>query len=218
MTDTIKTDEDLKDAQERLYQELKKKVDAITLQAGEELWIGDLQIKDIDTQKEEIIKHFTTAVSHENMSQQALIAALNDQAEEAKTTKVTVNEGTKYEEKLKNYYSGDENLKHNPKAPPTHWNGKPKKLEQRDDITHLDLASGAKMDKLPDKNGNVTKTDCVLLAKGLKLEWNYDAEKRWQINLEKPEQHRSAWRTASLRTPRTARALTTSMTGRGTTL
>lgn len=175
VTDTIKTDQDLKDAQERLYQELKKKVDAITLQPGEELWIGDLQIKDIDSQKEEIIKHFTTAVSHENMSQQALIAALNAQADEAKTTKVTVNEGTKYQEELKNSYSGDENLKHNPKDPPTHWNGKPKKLEQRDDITHLDLASGAKMNKLPDQNGNVTTTDCVLLAKGQKLEWNYDA-------------------------------------------
>lgn len=175
VTDTTKTDQDLKDAQERLYQELKKKVDAITLQPGEELWIGDLQIKDIDSQKEEIIKHFTTAVSHENMSQQALIAALNAQADEAKTTKVTVNEGTKYQEELKNYYSGDENLKHNPKDPPTHWNGKPKKLEQRDDITHLDLASGAKMNKLPDQNGNVTTTDCVLLAKGQKLEWNYDA-------------------------------------------
>lgn len=175
VTDTIKTDQDLKDAQERLYQELKKKVESIKLQEGEELWIGDLQIKDIDSQKEEIIKHFTTAVSHENMSQQALIAALNAQADEAKTTKVTVNEGTKYQEELKNYYSGDENLKHNPKDPPTHWNGKPKKLEQRDDITHLDLASGAKMNKLPDQNGNVTTTDCVLLAKGQKLEWNYDA-------------------------------------------
>lgn len=191
VTDTIKTDQDLKDAQERLYQELKKKVDAITLQPGEELWIGDLQIKDIDSQKEEIIKHFTTAVSHENMSQQALIAALNAQADEAKTTKVTVNEGTKYQEELKNYYSGDENLKHNPKDPPTHWNGKPKKLEQRDDITHLDLASGAKMDKLADKNGKVTKTDCVLLSKGLKLEWNYSAENLLadQSTLQKPDQN-----------------------------
>lgn len=177
VTDTIKTDQDLKDAQERLYQELKKKVDAITLQPGEELWIGDLQIKDIDSQKEEIIKHFTTAVSHENMSQQALIAALNAQADEAKTTKVTVNEGTKYQEELKNYYSGDENLKHKPKDPPKHWNGQPKELEKGDGITHLDLASGAKMDKLPDKDGNVIQTDCVLLAKGQKLEWNYDAGK-----------------------------------------
>lgn len=178
VTDTIKTDQDLKDAQERLYQELKKKVEAIkpTLEEGEELWIGDLKIIDIENQKEDIIEHFTTAVSHENMSQQALIAALNAQAEEAKTTKVTVNKGTDYEETLDNYYSG-ESLTHNPKEPPTYWNGKPKDLEQRDDITHLDLASGAKMDKLPDKNGNVTQTDCVLLAKNQKLEWNYDADK-----------------------------------------
>lgn len=175
VTDTIKTDADLKAAQDRLYEALKEKVKSIKLQEGEELWIGDLQIKDIDSQKEEIIKHFTTAVSHENMSQQALIAALNAQAEEAKTTKVTVNKGTDYEETLDNYYSG-ESLKHNPKEPPTYWDGTPIKLEQRDDIRHLDLASGAKMDKLPDKDGNVTQTDCVLLAKGQKLEWNYDAK------------------------------------------
>ena len=176
VTDTIKDGDKaaLEAAQERLYQELKKKVESIHLNEGEELWIGDVQIKDIDSQKTEIIKKFTTAVSHENMSQQALIAALNAQADEAKNQTVVVNKGTKYEEKLDNYYSG-ESLKHNPKDPPTHWNGKPKKLEQRDDITHLDLASGAKMDKLPDKDGNVTQTDCVLLAKGQKLEWNYDA-------------------------------------------
>lgn len=174
VTETIKTDADLKEAQEKLYQELKKKVESIQLKDGEELWIGDLKITDIGTQKEEIIKHFTTAVSHENMSKEALIKALNAQADEAKTTKVTVNKGTDYEETLDNYYSG-ESLKHNPKDPPTHWNGKPKKLEERDDITHLDLASGAKMNKLPDKDGNVTQTDCVLLAKNQKLEWNYDA-------------------------------------------
>lgn len=176
VTETIKTDADLKEAQEKLYQELKKKVESIQLKDGEELWIGDLKITDIGTQKEEIIKHFTTAVSHENMSKEALIKALNAQADEAKTTKVTVNQGTKYEETLNNYYSG-ESLTHNPKEPPTYWNGKPKDLEQRDDITHLDLASGAKMDKLPDKNGNVTQTDCVLLTKNQKLEWNYDADK-----------------------------------------
>ena len=174
VTDIIKDDKDL----EKAYDELWKQIQEIQskLQPGEELWIGDLQIKDIDSQKEEIIKHFTTAVSHENMSQQALIAALNAQADEAKTTKVTVNEGTKYQEELKNYYSGDENLKHKPKDPPKHWNGQPKELEKGDGITHLDLASGAKMDKLPDANGNVTQTDCVLLAKGQKLEWNYDAK------------------------------------------
>ena len=33
--------------------------------------------------------------------------------------------------------------------------------EQRDDIGHLDLASGSKLDLLPDKDGNVDQTDCV---------------------------------------------------------
>lgn len=175
VTETIKDDDKaaLAAAKERLYQELKKKVDAIkpTLKEGETLYIGDLEIKDIDSQKEEIIEKFTTAVSHENMSQQALIAALNAQADKAKTTKVTVNQGTKYEETLDNYYSGKkENFEHHPANSPWY-----RDLEERDDIRHLDLASGAKMDKLPDKDGKVTQTDCVLLAKGQKLEWNYNA-------------------------------------------
>lgn len=173
VTDTITTDAELEAAKERLYQELKKKVAAIkpTLKDGEKLYIGDLEIKDIETQKKDIIEYFTTAVSHENMSQQALIAALNAQADEAKTTEVTVNKGTKYEEKLPNYYSGEkENFEHHPANPPTY-----RDLAERDDIRHLDLASGAKMNKLPDKDGNVTQTDCVLLAKGQKLEWNYNA-------------------------------------------
>ena len=171
VTDTITTDAELEAAQDRLYEALKEKVKSIKLQEGEELWIGDLKITDIDKQKTEIIKHFTTAVSHENMSQQALIAALNAQADEAKTTEVTVNKGTKYEEKLPNYYSGEkENFEHHPANPPTY-----RDLAERDDIRHLDLASGAKMNKLPDANGNVTQTDCVLLAKGQKLEWNYNA-------------------------------------------
>lgn len=173
VTETIKDGDKaaLEAAQDRLYEALKEKVKSIKLQEGEELWIGDVQIKDIDKQRTEIIAKFTTAVSHENMSQQALIAALNAQADEAKNQTVVVNKGTKYEETLKNYYSGDENLKHNPKKPPlilTPGKG--------DNITHLDLASGAKMDKLPE-NGKVTTTDCVLLAKGQKLEWNYDADK-----------------------------------------
>lgn len=176
VTETIKDGDKaaLEAAQDRLYQELKKKVDAIkpTLQPGETLWIGDVEIKDIDKQRTEIIEKFTTAVSHENMSQKALIAALNAQADEAKTEKVTVNKGTDYQEKLPNYYSGEKkNFEHNPANPPKHQD-----LEERDDIRHLDLASGAKMDKLADKNGNVTKTDCVLLSKDLKLEWNYSAE------------------------------------------
>lgn len=175
VTETIKDGDKaaLEAAQDRLYEALKEKVKSIKLQEGEELWIGDLQITDIDKQKTEIIKHFTTAVSHENMSQQALIAALNAQADEAKNQTVVVNKGTKYEEKLDNYYSGKkENFEHTPAKPPKY-----RDLAERDDIRHLDLASGAKMDKLPDKNGNVVQTDCVLLAKNQKLEWNYDADK-----------------------------------------
>lgn len=157
----------------------KKLLDAIekkrkSLKDDEELWIGDLKITK-DTKTEDIIAKFTTAVSHTDMSPEALIKALNDQARIAKTQTVTVNEGTKYEEKLKNYYSGDENLEHNPKEPPTDWYGNPEPVGKGDHITHLDLASGAKMDKLADKNGKVTQTDCVLLAKNQKLEWNYDA-------------------------------------------
>ena len=144
-----------------------------------------------DTKTEDIIAKFTTAVSHTDMSPEALIKALNDQARIAKTQTVTVNEGTKYEEKLKNYYSGDENLEHNPKEPPTDWYGNPEPVGKGDHITHLDLASGAKMDKLADKNGKVTKTDCVLLSKGLKLEWNYSAENLLadQSTLQKPDQN-----------------------------
>lgn len=171
----------------------KKLLDAIekkrkSLKDDEELWIGDLKITK-DTKTEDIIAKFTTAVSHTDMSPEALIKALNDQARIAKTQTVTVNEGTKYEEKLKNYYSGDENLEHNPKEPPTDWYGNPEPVGKGDHITHLDLASGAKMDKLADKNGKVTKTDCVLLSKGLKLEWNYSAENLLadQSTLQKPD-------------------------------
>ena len=47
--------------------------------------------------------------------------------------------------------------------------------EPRTDIGHLDLASGSKLDLLPDKDGKVDQTDCVLVSKDLKLEWNYNA-------------------------------------------
>ena len=205
VTDTIKTDQDLKDAQERLYQELKKKVDAITLQPGEELWIGDLQITDIGKQKEEIIKHFTTAVSHENMSKDELIKALQEQERIAKNSTYVANAGSKYEETKKNYYSGEKTgeFKYFSKAPDgskieVYWksqwwggyyyytdaNGQEVPVhintvhseEQRDDIKHLDLASDSKLNLLPDEDGKVDQTDCVLVSKDLKLEWNYNAE------------------------------------------
>ena len=205
VTDTIKTDQDLKDAQERLYQELKKKVESIQLQEGEELWIGDLQITDIGKQKEEIIKHFTTAVSHENMSKDELIKALQEQERIAKNSTYVANAGSKYEETKKNYYSGEKTgeFKYFSKAPDgskieVYWksqwwggyyyytdaNGQEVPVhintvhseEQRDDIKHLDLASDSKLNLLPDEDGKVDQTDCVLVSKDLKLEWNYNAE------------------------------------------
>lgn len=205
VTETIKTDQDLKDAQERLYQELKKKVESITLKEGETLYIGDLEIKDIGKQKDEIIKKFTTAVSHENMSKDELIKALQEQERIAKNSTYVANAGSKYEETKKNYYSGEKTgeFKYFSKAPDgskievywksTWWDGyyyytdaKGQEVrvrsntvhyeEQRDDIGHLDLASDSKLDLLPDEDGKVDQTDCVLVSKNLKLEWNYKAE------------------------------------------
>lgn len=204
VTDTIKTDADLKAAQDRLYEALKEKVKSIKLQEGEELWIGDLHITNIETQKEEIIKHFTTAVSHENMSKDELIKALQEQERIAKNSTYVANAGSKYEETKKNYYSGEKTgeFKYFSKAPDgskveVYWkstwlggyyyyrgaNGQEVRVhsntvhyeEQRDDIQHLDLASDSKLDLLPDEDGKVDQTDCVLVSKDLKLEWNYNA-------------------------------------------
>ena len=206
VTDTITTDAELEAAQDRLYEALKEKVKSIKLQEGEELWIGDLQIKDIDSQKTEIIKHFTTAVSHENMSKDELIKALQEQERIAKNSTYVANAGSKYEETKKNYYSGEKTgeFKYFSKAPDgskievywksTWWggyyyytdaNGQEVPVdsntvhyeEQRDDIGHLDLASDSKLDLLPDEDSKVDQTDCVLVSKDLKLEWNYDAGK-----------------------------------------
>lgn len=206
VTETIKDGDKaaLEAAQDRLYQELKKKVESIKLKEGETLYIGDLEIKDIGKQKEEIIKKFTTAVSHENMSKDELIKALQEQERIAKNSTYVANAGSKYEETKKNYYSGEKTgeFKYFSKAPDgskievywksTWWDGyyyytdaKGQEVrvrsntvhseEQRDDIKHLDLASDSKLDLLPDEDGKVDQTDCVLVSKNLKLEWNYDA-------------------------------------------
>ena len=206
VTETIKDGDKaaLEAAQEKLYQELKKKVESIHLKEGETLYIGDLEIKDIGKQKEEIIKKFTTAVSHENMSKDELIKALQEQERIAKSSTYVANKGSDYEETKKNYYSGEktDEFKSFSKAPDgskievywksTWWDGyyyytdaKGQEVrvrsntvhseEQRDDIKHLDLASDSKLDLLPDEDGKVDQTDCVLVSKNLKLEWNYDA-------------------------------------------
>lgn len=201
VTGIIKDDKDL----EKAYDELWKQIQEIQskLQPDEELWIGKTKI-DSTTQKEDIIKYFTKAISPENMSKDELIKALQEQERIAKSSTYVANKGSDYEETKKNYYSGEktDEFKYFSKAPDgskievywkwTRWggyyyytdaNGQEVRVhsntvhseEQRDDIGHLDLASGSKLDLLPDKDGKVDQTDCVLVSKNLKLEWNYDA-------------------------------------------
>ena len=201
VTGIIKDDKDL----EKAYDELWKQIQEIQskLQPGEELWIGNLEVTD-KTEKTDIIKYFTTAISPENMSKDELIKALQEQERIAKSSTYVANKGSDYEETKKNYYSGEKTgeFKYFSKAPDgskievywksTWWggyyyytdaNGQEVRVhsntvhyeEQRDDIGHLDLASGSKLDLLPDKDDKVDQTDCVLVSKNLKLEWNYDA-------------------------------------------
>lgn len=201
VTGIIKDNKDL----EKAYDELWKQIQEIQskLLPGEELWIGNLEVTD-KTEKTDIIKYFTTAISPENMSKDELIKALQEQERIAKSSTYVANKGSDYEETKKNYYSGEktDEFKSFSKAPDgskievywksTWWggyyyytdaNGQEVRVhsntvhyeEQRDDIGHLDLASGSKLDLLPDKDGNVDQTDCVLVSKNLKLEWNYDA-------------------------------------------
>lgn len=201
VTGIIKDDKDL----EKAYDELWKQIQEIQskLQPGEELRIGETKI-DSTTQKEDIIKYFTKAISPENMSKDELIKALQEQERIAKSSTYVANKGSDYEETKKNYYSGEktDEFKYFSKAPDgskievywksTWWGGyyyytdatgqevrvhsnTVHYEEQRDDIGHLDLASGSKLDLLPDKDGKVDQTDCVLVSKDLKLEWNYDA-------------------------------------------
>lgn len=201
VTGIIKDDKDL----EKAYDELWKQIQEIQskLQPGEELRIGETKI-DSTTKKEDIIKYFTKAISPDDMSKDELIKALQEQERIAKSSTYVANKGSDYEETKKNYYSGEktDEFKYFSKAPDdskievywkwTWWggyyyytdaNGQEVRVhsntvhseEQRDDIGHLDLASGSKLDLLPDKDGKVDQTDCVLVSKNLKLEWNYDA-------------------------------------------
>ena len=197
VTDIIKDDKDL----EKAYDELWKQIQEIQskLQPGEELWIGNLEVTD-KTEKTDIIKYFTTAISPENMSKDELIKPLQEQERIAKNSTYVANAGSKYEETKKNYYSGETESKYyyqpwggskievTPAGQPGWYyytNDKGEKeyvpwwdverQDTRNDIGHLDLASGSKLDLLPDKDGKVDQTDCVLVSKDLKLEWNYDA-------------------------------------------
>ena len=136
---------------------------------GEEIWVGDIQVKGNKETKDKVITYLKTSVTHADMTTEQLIKALNDQKELAKKTKVTVNEGTRFEETLDNYYSGKENFSHayTPKLDIIGYT-------KGDYIRHLDLASSAKLDLLPGADGKSETTDCVLVNP--KLEWNDSAE------------------------------------------
>lgn len=198
VTGIIKDDKDL----EKAYDELWKQIEAVRvkLQPGESLWIGDLEVTD-KTEKKDIIQYITKAISPDDMSKDELIKALQEQERIAKSSTYIANKGSDYEETKDNYYSGETETKYyyqpwggsKIEVTPADQNGwyyyytndkgqkeyvnwwDVERQDTRNDIGHLDLASGSKLDLLPDEDGKVDQTDCVLVSKDLKLEWNYDA-------------------------------------------
>lgn len=190
----VVTDEaTLQKAYDDLWDEIKKKKGE--LGEGETLFVGDIEVKDTgETVKTQVIEYIKKYVTQADMTPEQLKAALKAQAEAAKTHMVTVNAGTKYEETLPNYYAGDKaDIYYKTKDGQRlewyqvekdkngyyylQWNGGfdwekvyVEKVEVKPtNIKHLDLASGAQLEK---QDG--TSTDCVLLNPTLK--WSESAE------------------------------------------
>ena len=181
-------DAELAAAYEELWNEIEKKKGE--LGKGETLYVGDLQITE-KTIKQDVIDYIEEYVTHADMTTEQLKAALKAQAEAAQKQMVTVNaDSDKYRENLPNYYAGDkayytkdgqrvENKKIHQDLSGDYyywqWNGlylEPVYVDRVEatKIKHLDLASGAQLEK---KEGGLT--DCVLVNPT--LEWNYDADK-----------------------------------------
>lgn len=178
---------------EAAYEELWAEIVAKKNELGKDktLFVGDIEITDTDeTVKTQVIEYIKQHVTQADMTPEQLKAALKAQAEAAKTHMVKVNEGTKYEDTLPNYYAGDHGTTVYVKEDGTkvdesevyfgllgnwYWDGTQyvpvyKKKEGATKIKHLDLASGAELET---KDGK--RTDCVLVNPTLK--WNYDADK-----------------------------------------
>lgn len=177
---------------EKAYNDLWAEIEAKrkALLPGETLYVGDLQITE-KTIKKQVIDYIEEYVTHADMTTEQLKAALKAQAEAAKTHMVKVNEGTKYEDTLPNYYAGDKEdiyykTEDGKRVESWRWihedehgnyyykqHGKRVYVEQvvvePTNIKHLDLASGAQL-----KKQDGTSTDCVLVNPTLK--WNYDAD------------------------------------------
>lgn len=178
------------------YEELWAEIEAkkAGLKDGETLYVGDLQITE-KTIKKDVIEYIEKYVTQADMTPEQLKEALKKQAEAAKTHMVKVNEGTKYEDTLPNYYAGDKADTYYKTEDGQRlewyqvekdkngyyylqWNGGfdwekvyVEKVEVKPtNIKHLDLASGAQLEK---QDG--TSTDCVLVNPTLK--WNYEADK-----------------------------------------
>lgn len=185
-------DAELAAAYEELWAEIEKKKGE--LGKGETLFVGDLQITE-KTIKQDVIEYIEKYVTQADMTPEQLKEALKKQAEAAKTHMVKVNEGTKYEDTLPNYYAGDKADTYYKTEDGQRlewyqvekdkngyyylqWNGDfdwekvyVEKVEVKPtNIKHLDLASGAQLEK---QDG--TSTDCVLVNPTLK--WNYEADK-----------------------------------------
>lgn len=182
-------------AYEKLWDEIVAKREALL--PGETLFVGDIEVKDTgETVKTQVIEYIKTKVTQADMSPEQLKEALKAQAEAAKAHTVKVNEGTKYEDTLPNYYAGDkEDTYYKTKDGQRKewyqvekdkygyfywqnngsiWDWEKVRVEQvvvePTNIKHLDLASGAQLEK---KEGGLT--DCVLVNPT--LVWNYDADK-----------------------------------------
>lgn len=185
-------DAELAAAYEELWNEIENKKSK--LGKGETLYVGDLQITE-KTIKQDVIEYIEKYVTQADMSPEQLKAALKAQAEAAQKQMVKVNEGTKYEDTLPNYYAGDKADTYYKTEDGQRlewyqvekdkngyyylqWNGGfdwekvyVEKVEVKPtNIKHLDLASGAQLEK---QDG--TSTDCVLVNPTLK--WNYETDK-----------------------------------------
>ena len=178
---------------EKAYNDLWAEIEAKrkALLPGETLFVGDLQITE-KTIKKQVIEYIEEYVTQADMTPEQLKAALKAQAEAAQNQMVTVNgDSEKYKEELPNYYAGErtyyktkdgqrvENKKIHQDLSGDYyywqWNGlylEPVYVDRVEatKIKHLDLASGAQLEK---KEGGLT--DCVLVNPT--LEWNYDADK-----------------------------------------
>ena len=183
---------------QKAYDDLWAEIVAKKNELGKDktLFVGDIEITDTDeTVKTKVIEYIEKHVTQADMSPEQLKAALKAQAEAAKTHMVKVNEGTKYEDTLPNYYAGDKADTYYKTEDGQRlewyqvekdkngyyylqWNGGfdwekvyVEKVEVKPtNIKHLDLASGAQL-----KKQDGTSTDCVLVNPTLK--WNYEADK-----------------------------------------